>query len=106
MEYVWFALGICLLLLSLNISGFFKIIVWAGSVLLMLYALPQTELLEFIPEEEKTACSLFVIGIIDVCSAIVSVKFLGVEVFREISDIVIHILGIGLIITGICMACL
>lgn len=106
MEYVWFFLGLGLLMLSLNVGGFFKIILWAGSVALFLYAIPKTELGQVAEEEEMTAFSLFFIGIIDICATVFSFKVLGVEVFREVTDIVIHILGFGLLITGICMACL
>ena len=106
MEYFYFVLGIVLLIMAINIGGFFKIILWGSSVALLMYSLPQTEFLDYINPEEKTAVSIFLIGLFQIVASITEYKILGVVVLRCVTDIVIQILGIVMLITGLCIGCL
>lgn len=105
MEYVLFFLGLGVMFLAIGVSGFLKLICWAGSVALMAYSLPKTEILNFIPADEHLAASLFLIGIIQAGATYWSIKFFDVTFAQGVTDIVVHILGLGLIVTGIVMAC-
>lgn len=106
MEYFWCIIGIILLLLALNIGGFLKLIFWGASVAALMYGLPQTEFLDYINPGEKTAVSLFLIGIIQIAASITEYKIFGVVVLRSVTDILIQVLGIAMLIIGICMGCL
>lgn len=103
MEYVLFFIGLLLLILALNVGGFFKIILWAASVGLMLYSLPSTEVMEYIEADERFAASMALIGLIQILASITEYKIFGIVVFREVSDFVIHGLGIVMVIVGLCM---
>ena len=104
MDYLLLFIGFLLLLLALNVGGFFKIIVWAASVGMMLYSLPSTEFMEYISADERFAASMFLVGLIQFFASITEYKLFGIVVFREVSDFIIHGLGIIMTIAGICMA--
>lgn len=91
--------------LAIGVHGFFKFICWAGSVALMAYSLPNTGLLDFIPTGEHFAASLFLIGIIQAGATYWSIKIFDVTFAEGVTDIVVHVLGLGLIVAGIVMAC-
>lgn len=104
MDYAILILGFLLLLAALNVKGFFKLILWGISVAVMLYALPKVELMSGIPEEERIGASLLVIGITQISASLFEFKFMGETLFREVTDVVIQVLGVGLFIAGLCMA--
>lgn len=98
-------LGIIVLMVALNVNGFFlKVFLWACSLGLFLYALPLTEWMDDIAGDEKIPFSLFFTGIFNVAGSITTYKIFGKE-FNEVSDIVINVLGYVLIVVGLCMAC-
>lgn len=105
MEYVLFFLGLGVMFLAIAMHGFFKLICWAGSVALMAYSLPKTEILNLIPADEHLAASLFLIGIIQAGATYWSIKFFDVKIAEGVTDLVVHVLGLGLIVAGIIMAC-
>lgn len=104
MAYLWFFIGLFLLLGALNVNGFFKIILWAVSISLMLYSLPKTGLMSEIAAEETFAVSLFLVGIIQMVASFTEYKLFGVVIFREVTDFIIFILGLGMIIIGLIIA--
>ena len=105
MMAILFAVGCILLILALNITGFFKIVLWAASVCLMVYTLPEIGWMSNRPYSEQINSSIFFVGLMQVLITITEHKFFGIVLWREVTDFVINILGYVLIVVGLVREC-
>ena len=85
---------------NLSTGIIFKIIIWAGSCVAMYYGMQMSG---WIGDETPLAQGLFFIGLLHTALTVFEVKFLGVVIFRGISDLFVHTAGIIMIIAGIVM---
>lgn len=90
--------GLLLMCAAVGISNFFiKFILWAGACVALYYGLDGVDLLD---AEKPIASALFFIGLFQIALSTFVIKFLGIEIARGVSDVIIHTLGIIMIIAG------